>query len=56
MNTQSKHKRIKSYMVRKHKKLVEEAYNLRYTDHEKSDVLTYEALQLDTKLKFYNFN
>ncbi|MFT6601537.1 MAG: adenine/guanine phosphoribosyltransferase-like PRPP-binding protein [Dokdonia donghaensis] len=51
----SKHKRLKSFMQRKHKKLVEESYNIMYTDHEKSDVLTYEALQLDKKIKFLKF-
>ncbi len=52
MMSVSKHERIRSYMERKHRKLVEEAYNLKYTDHERSDVLTFEALQLDQKLKF----
>ena len=42
-------------MQRKHQKLVEESYNLMYTDHAKSDVLTYEALQLDKKMKFLKF-
>ena len=55
MNSQYKHQRIKTYMERKHKNLVEEAYNLKYTDHEQSDVLTFEALQLDSKLKFLQF-
>ncbi|TVZ51721.1 Lacal_2735 family protein [Dokdonia sp. Hel_I_53] len=52
MSSISKHQRIRNYMERKHRKLVEEAYNLQYTDHERSDVLTFEALQLDQKLKF----
>lgn len=55
MTAQSKHKRIKSYMERKYRKLVEEAYNVKYTDHELSDVLSYEALKLDQKLKFLQF-
>lgn len=55
MNAASKHKRLKSYLERKYSKLIEEAYNLKYTDHERSDVLTFEALQLDQKLKFLEF-
>ncbi len=55
MNVLVKHKRLKTFMERKHKRLVEEAYNLKFTDHEKSDVLTYEALKLDQKIKFLQF-
>lgn len=39
-------------MQRKYMRLIEEAYNIRYTDSGMSDVLTYEALKLDQKLKF----
>ena len=52
MSSTLKHERIRSFMERKHRKLTEEAYNLKYTDDERSDVLTFEALQLDQKLKF----
>ncbi len=55
MTTPSKHIRLKKYLERKHKRLIEEAYNLKYTDSSLSDVLTYEALQLDQKLKFLQF-
>ncbi len=55
MNAIAKQKRLKSYLERKYMKVVEEAYNIKYTDHEKSDVLAYEALQLDKKLKFLQF-
>lgn len=55
MNAASKHKYLHLYLQQKHKKIVEEAYNLMYTDHELSDVLTFEALQIDQKLKFLQF-
>ncbi len=55
MKTISKHIQFKEYLERKHKRLIEEAYNLEYTDASLSDVLTYEALQLDQKLKFLQF-
>ncbi len=47
--------RLKEYLERKHRRLIEEAYNVKYTDSSLSDVLTYEALQLDQKLKFLEF-
>ena len=53
--TTTKHIRFKEYLERKHKRLIEEAYNIKYTDSSLSDVLTYEALQLDQKLKFLQF-
>ena len=52
MTSDDKQSTLKNYIERKHSKLVEEAYNVQYTDHELSDILTYEALQLDQKLKF----
>ncbi|MEQ3655727.1 MAG: Lacal_2735 family protein [Dokdonia sp.] len=52
MNSAKKHKRIKNFMERKYQRLVEEAYNLKYTDASTSDILTYEALKIDQKLKF----
>lgn len=55
MNSDSKHKQLWPYLQQKHKNLVEEAYNLKYTNHERSDILTFEALQLDQKLKFLQF-
>lgn len=55
MKTISKHIQCKEYLERKHKRLIEEAYNLEFTDASMSDVLTYEALQLDQKLKFLQF-
>ncbi len=51
----SKHQRLKSFMERKYKRLVEEAYNYEYTDHSLSDVCTFEALKLDQKLKFLKY-
>lgn len=53
MTAAAKHKRYKSYLERKHKKLVEEAYNIKYTDHSLSDILTYDALRLHQKLTFF---
>ncbi|MFT5890598.1 MAG: hypothetical protein ACI9Y7_000691 [Dokdonia sp.] len=55
MKTTSKHIQFKEYLEKKHKRLIEEAYNVKYTDSSLSDVLTYEALQLDQKLKFLQF-
>lgn len=55
MTTQSKHIEFKKYLEQKYKRLIEEAYNLEFTDASLSDVLTYEALQLDQKLKFLKF-
>jgi len=55
MTETSKQQHLKDFMERKYRKLIEEAYNLKYTDHALSDVLTYEALQLDQKLKFLQF-
>ena len=52
MKTSSKHVQVKEYLERKHKRLTEEAYNVKYTDASLSDVLTFEALKLDKKLKF----
>lgn len=50
-----KQKRLKSDLEYKYGKLIEEAYNLKFTDDGRSDVLTYEALKLDQKLKFLQF-
>lgn len=55
MNTASKHKQLYLYLKLEHKILIEEAYNIMYTDHELSDILSFEALQLDQKLKFLQF-
>jgi len=55
MTAQTKNIAFKKYLERKHKRLIEEAYNVKYTDASLSDVLTYEALQLDQKLKFLQF-
>jgi len=55
MTANSKHKRLKRFMKRKYNRLVEEAYNVQYTDAPLSDVLTYEALKLDQKLKFLKY-
>lgn len=55
MTTNSKHSKVKEYLERKYKRLIEEAYNIEFTDASLSDVLTYEALQLDQKLKFLQF-
>ena len=55
MSVAAKHLRLKDYMERKYKRLIEEAYNIRYTDASLSDILTYEALQLEQKIKFLQF-
>lgn len=55
LTSASKHKRLKTFLERKYQRLVEEAYNLKYTDAGTSDILTYEALKLDQKLKFLQF-
>lgn len=52
MTVQAKHQRYHSFLERKYKRLVEEAYNLQYTDHSLSDILTYEALHLYQKIRF----
>ena len=44
-----------SFLESKYRKLVEEAYNLKYIDSSQSDILSYEALQLDQKIKFLRF-
>ncbi len=53
METTAKQKRYKNYLERKYKKLIEEAYNVQYTDHSLSDILTYDALRLRHKLSFF---
>jgi len=53
MNAEIRHKRYKNYLERKYKKLIEEAYNVQYTDHSLSDILTYDALRLRHKLSFF---
>lgn len=55
LTSASKHKRLKNFLERKYQRLVEEAYNLKYTDASTSDILTFEALKLDQKLKFLQF-
>lgn len=52
MKTEAKHKRYASFLENKYKRLVEEAYNIRYTDHSLSDILMYEALRIDQKMRF----
>lgn len=43
-------KRQKSKLQKKYKKLIEEAYNFRQTDHALSDISEYRALKLLDKL------
>ena len=45
----------KRFLEQKYRRLLEEAYNLQYTDHSLSDILTYEALQLRNKISFLRF-
>ncbi len=52
MSPQSAAQTYKEYLEKKYKRLIEEAYNLRYTDMGQSDILTYEASQIDLRLKF----
>lgn len=55
MTAEAKHKRYKNFLERKYKRLVEEAYNVQYTDHSLSDILFYEALHLYQKMNFLQF-
>lgn len=55
MKTKTKHENYQSFLERKYSRLVEEAYNLQYTDHGLSDILTYEALNLYQKITFLKF-
>lgn len=52
MSTNDKHKRYQNFLDQKYKRLVEEAYNIQYTDHSLSDILTFEALRIYQKIKF----
>ena len=45
---------MKRFLERKYGRLIEESYNLKYTEDSKSDVLAFEAIQLEQKLKFLN--
>lgn len=47
-----KQERYKNFLERKYKRLVEEAYNIQYTDHGLSDILSFEALSLYQKITF----
>ncbi len=42
----------KDYLVCKYKRLVEDAYNLKFVDAGLSDILSFEALKIDQKIKF----
>lgn len=52
MTTTTKHKRYYRFLELKYKRLIEEAYNIQYTDHSRSDILTFEALNLRQKIVF----
>lgn len=47
-----KHKELKRELTIKHRRLLEEAYSIKYTEDSLSDVLTFEAIQLENKLRF----
>lgn len=55
MITETKHKRYLNFLERKYKRLVEEAYNVQYTDHSLSDILSFEALNLRQKITYLQF-
>ncbi len=55
MTSNEKHKRYHSFLEHKYKRLIEEAYNVQFTDHSLSDILTFEALHLHQKMKFLQF-
>ena len=52
MNINTKQLRYQSFLERKYKRLIEESYNIQFTDHGLSDILTYEAMQIDQKMRF----
>jgi len=52
MSPQSAAHTYKEYLEKKYRRLVEEAYNVRFTDMSESDILTFEASQIDLRLKF----
>ena len=55
MTSSAKQERYKGFLERKYKRLIEEAYNVEYTDHGLSDILTFEALRLYQKMQFLKF-
>lgn len=50
MDTKFKIKKHKNKLLIKYKQLVEEAYNLRQTDHEMSDISEYRAMIMLNRL------
>lgn len=52
MQQLTKQKRYRNFLEQKYKRLVEESYNLKYTDHGMSDILAFEALILRQKMTF----
>jgi hypothetical protein len=50
MDTKFKIKNHKNKLLAKYKQLVEEAYNLRQTDHEMSDISEYRAMIMLNRL------
>jgi hypothetical protein len=50
MDTKFKIKKHKNKLLAKYKQLVEEAYNLRQTDHEMSDISEYRAMIMLNRL------
>lgn len=55
MHTDLKQQRYHSFLQRKYQRLLEESYNVKYTDHSLSDVLAFEALRLHQKMEFLRF-
>lgn len=55
MQQVSKQDRYHSFLEQKYKRLIEESYNLRYTDHSLSDILAFEALRLYKKMQYLHF-
>jgi len=53
--TKTNQNNYKEYLENEQKRLIEEAYNVKYTDSSLSDILIYEALKLDQQLKFLQF-
>jgi len=50
MDTKLKIKNHKNKLLSKYKQLIEEAYNLRQTDHEMSDISEYRAMIMLNRL------
>jgi len=48
----SQHINYRNFLEQKYRRLVEEAYNLQFTDHSLSDILTFEAMQIYQKINF----